>query len=95
MTLPAESTIPQIETGVRLLPPYRVLLHNDDVNTFDHVIRAIRKLTPLTIEEAIERTIEAHENGVSLLLVTTKERSELYIEQFATFRLTVTSEPDE
>lgn len=90
-----ESTLPQTEQHVRLLPPYRVLLHNDDVNTFDHVIRTIRKLTPLTLEEAIQRTLEAHETGVSLLLVTTKERSELYVEQFAACRLTVTCEPDE
>lgn len=88
-------TLPQTEHKVRLLPPYKVLLHNDDVNTFDHVIRVIRKLTPLTLEEAFLKTLEAHKTGVALLLVTTKERSELYVEQFATYKLTVTCEPDE
>lgn len=89
------ATLPQTEHRVRLLPPFKVLLHNDDVNTFDHVIRVIRKLTPLTLEEAVLKTIEAHKSGVALLLVTTKERSELYVEQFATYKLTVTCEPDE
>ncbi|GAG05515.1 unnamed protein product, partial [marine sediment metagenome] len=46
-------------------------------------------------QEAIEKTIEAHETGVSLLLVTSKERAELYVEQFASLSLTVTCEPDE
>lgn len=76
------------------LPPYKVLLHNDDVNSFEHVIMAILKLTTLEPQQAILRTLEAHETGVSLLLVTHKERAELYVDQFATFTLTVTIEPD-
>ena len=78
----------------RQVPPYKVLLHNDDVNNFEHVVRSIIKLTPLSLEEAFTRTLEAHETGVALLLVTHQERAELYCEQFATFHLTVTTEPD-
>jgi ATP-dependent Clp protease adaptor protein ClpS len=88
------ATQPTTTTRTQQLPPYRVLLHNDDVNSFEHVILTILKLTPLKPEEAIERTQEAHDRGVSLLLVTHKERAELYVEQFATFKLTVTAEPD-
>ncbi|MBN1512876.1 MAG: ATP-dependent Clp protease adaptor ClpS [Phycisphaerae bacterium] len=79
----------------RLLPPYKVLLHNDDVNEFTYVISAIVKLTPLSREEAIHRTLEAHETGITLLMVTHKERAELIQEQFAACSLTVTIEPDE
>lgn len=75
------------------LPPYRVLLHNDDVNDFGHVIMAILRLTTLTQEDAITRTIEAHDTGVALLLVTHRERAELYAEQFSSLSLTVTIEP--
>ena len=77
----------------RQLPPFKVLLHNDDVNTFEHVVAAILKVMPLQTEDAILRTLEAHETGVSLLTVTHLERAELYQEQFATFNLTVTIEP--
>jgi ATP-dependent Clp protease adaptor protein ClpS len=92
----AESaTRPEVDQQTRLLPPFRVILHNDDVNTFEHVIVAILKLTPLNEQEAVEKTIEAHETGLSLLLVTSKERAELYVEQFASLSLTVTCEPDE
>ncbi len=90
-TLKPETVVGQ-ET--QQLPPYRVILHNDDVNTFEHVIKSIRRLTPLSLAEALQRTMEAHETGLSLLLVTHKERAELYVEQFASMKLTVTCEPD-
>ncbi|MGB0716133.1 MAG: ATP-dependent Clp protease adaptor ClpS [Phycisphaerae bacterium] len=76
------------------LPPYKVLLHNDDVNSFDHVILTILKLTTLALESAVQRTLEAHNTGVALLLVTHKERAELYAEQFKSRLLTVSIEPD-
>ena len=76
------------------LPPYKVLLHNDDVNNVDHVVRSVFRLTPLQEQEAVEKTLEAHQTGVALLLVTHKERAELYQEQFASLSLTVTIEPD-
>ncbi|MCP4592667.1 MAG: ATP-dependent Clp protease adaptor ClpS [bacterium] len=78
----------------RQLPPFKVLLHNDDVSTVDHVVRSIVKLTPLQIQQAVEKTLEAHKTGVSLLLVTHQERAELYQEQFTSLSLTVTIEPD-
>jgi len=76
------------------LPPFKVLLHNDEVNTFESVIAAILKLTTLQPREAVLRTLEAHETGVALLLVTHKERAELYHDQFTTFKITVSIEPD-
>ncbi len=76
------------------LPPFKVLLHNDDKNTFEHVIKAILQLTPVELDEAVKRTIEAHETGVSLLLVTHRERAELYVEQFASLSISVTIESD-
>ena len=77
-----------------MLPPYKVLLHNDEVNTFEHVIVTIVRLTALGPEEAVQRTLEAHVAGLALLVVTHKERAELYQEQFASASLTVTIEPD-
>ena len=83
------------QTIPKPLPPYKVILHNDDVNEVGHVVQTIITLTTLNTQDAQERTLEAHTQGQSLLLVTHKERAELYLEQFQSAKLTVTIEPDE
>ena len=77
------------------LPPWKVLLHNDDVNDHLHVIKTIIELTHLNELDAKKRTEEADKTGVALLLVTHKERAELYKDQFTSKSLTVTIEPAE
>jgi ATP-dependent Clp protease adaptor protein ClpS len=77
------------------LPPWKVLLHNDDKNAFEFVIKTICELTPLVEQDALLRTKEAHETGVALLLTTHRERAELYQEQFQTKGLVTTIEPAE
>lgn len=77
----------------KLLPPYRVLLHNDDVNTFEHVVQSVVLLTTVSRQDALLKALEAHDTGVALLLVTHRERAELYAEQFASLSLSVTIEP--
>jgi len=79
---------------VKELPRWRVLLHNDDVNEFEFVIRTVFELTPLGIRESAQRTMEAHKRGLSLLLVTHRERAELYQDQFRSKHLKVTIEPE-
>ena len=76
----------------RHLPPYRVLLHNDDVNEVQQVIAWLTELTPLAHARAVEVTLEADVRGVSLVIVTHRELAELYRDQLRTRRLTVTIE---
>lgn len=77
------------------LPPYKVLLHNDDKNTVEHVILTLLELTPLDVDRCKQVTLEADKTGVALVLVTHKERAELYVDQFKSKSLTVTIEPAE
>jgi ATP-dependent Clp protease adaptor protein ClpS len=79
----------------RHLPPWKVLLHNDDKNEQLFVVKTIMELTPLGEEDAVQRMIEAHKSGVALLLTTHKERAELYKDQFTSKGLTVTIEAAE
>jgi ATP-dependent Clp protease adapter protein ClpS len=79
----------------QMLPPWKVLLHNDDQNDMLFVVEAIVSLTPLNQQAATIRTLEAHQSGLALLLTTHKERAELYQEQFQSKGLTVTIEPAE
>jgi ATP-dependent Clp protease adaptor protein ClpS len=78
-----------------MLPPWKVLLHNDNKNTIEDVVKTIVQLIHLTEQDAEHRTQEAHRHGVSLLVVTHKERAELFREQFASKGMTVTIEPAE
>lgn len=78
----------------RMLPPWRVLLHNDDVNDMLYVADTIIELTTLGRQQAVLRMLEAHERGISLLLTTHREHAELLQEQFQAKRLTVTIEPE-
>ena len=78
----------------RRLPPWKVLLHNDDVNDMLYVVDAIVQLTTLGRHAAAQRTLEAHQTGIALLLVTHREHAELLSEQFASKQLTVTIESD-
>src|ERR1041384_4365058 len=79
----------------KMLPQWKVLLHNDDVNTHEHVVKSIVELTHLSEEDATVRTKEADQTGVALILITHKERAELYRDQFQSKSLTVTIEPTE
>jgi len=88
---------PAVRTGVkaqsRQLPPYKVLLHNDSINEVSYVVRSIIELTHMNRLDAQQRTLEAHHTGLALLLVTHKERAELFVEQFTSKGLTVSAEP--
>lgn len=99
---PARNEPPKASTAVKertappkvdQLPPFRVLLHNADEPTFEYVIQTLMELTPLNKVRSTEVTFEAHTRGVALVLVTHKERAELYEQQFKSKMLTVTIEP--
>jgi ATP-dependent Clp protease adaptor protein ClpS len=77
------------------LPQYRVLLHDDDINTDVFVVQTLVELTPLNQAAAFDVTELAQKQGVAQVLVTHKERAELYMEQFGSKKLTVTIEPAE
>ena len=79
----------------QMLPPWKVLLHNDNKNEVGFVVKTICELTTLNENDAKQRTVEAHETGVALLLTTHKERAELYKDQFDSKGLTVSIEPAE
>lgn len=75
------------------LPPYRVLLHNDDVNSMEHVARTLMELVLMGPERAVEVTLEAHKSGIALVQVCHKELAELRVEQLRSKSLTATMEP--
>ena len=90
---PTNAAKAQGESRPRQLPPYRVILNNNAAADMMFIVRTIMELTRFCRAEATHKMWEAHHCGRSLLLITHKERAELYIEQFAARGLTVTIEP--
>ena len=95
--------VPEQETEekTRLAPRWKVILHDDDVTTFEFVIQLLVTLFHKEITEAVRLTYEVHETGSALVTVTSFERAELYVEQVRSlarpqgFPLTATIEPAE
>lgn len=82
------------DTVRKFLPPYRVLLHNDDHNGMDHVVRSLLRCVPsLTIEDAAEIMLQAHNHGQASVIECPKEAAEHYRDGLESCRLTATIEP--
>ena len=62
-------------------PKYKVLLHNDPVNSMEYVTISLREVVPqLSEQDAIAIMLEAHNNGVGLVIVCDLEPAEFYSE---------------
>lgn len=82
-------------TRQELSPPWKVLLHNDDVNTMDHVVRALTESVPgITAIRAVHIMMEAHLRDVAVVTVCPLETAEYYRDRILTFGLTSTIEPE-
>lgn len=77
-------------------PRYRVLLHNDPVNTMEYVVKTLRQVVPsLSEDDAFAVMMEAHRTGVGLVIVCDLEPAEFYCETLKAKGLTSTIEPEE
>jgi len=77
-------------------PPYRVILHNDDVHGMDEVIGALCKSVPsLSQRKAVLIMLQAHVTGRATVVICAREQAEYYAERLGTFGLTVTIEAAE
>jgi ATP-dependent Clp protease adaptor protein ClpS len=77
-----------------VLPPWRVLLHNDDVNDMDYVVETIQQVVRVNRPTATRCMVEAHRKGIGQVTVTHRERAEFLADQLRSKRLTVTIEPE-
>ncbi len=73
------------ETRTRKLPPYNVILENDDFHSFEFVIDVLRKALGYTEQRAFLLTQQAHTSGRAVVWTGSKEVAELKIEQIRTF----------
>ena len=85
----------EVERVRKISPRYKVLLHNDPVNSMDYVVETLREVVPqLSEQDALRVMLEAHNNGIGLVLVCDLEPAEFYSESLKAKGLTSTIEID-
>ena len=76
-------------------PRYKVLLHNDPVNSMEYVVTTLRQVVPsLSEQDAIAVMLEAHNTGIGLVIVCDIEPAEFYCETLKAKGLSSTIEPE-
>ena len=83
----------EVQRVRKVSPKYKVLLHNDPVNTMDYVVETLRQVVPqLSEQDALNIMLETHNNGVGLVITCDLEPAEFYSESLKAKGLTSTIE---
>ncbi len=79
----------------QILPPYKVILFNDDYNEMNYVVAALlQSVNGLTSQEAEQIMLTAHLTGSAIVIICPKETAEYYQERLLSYGLTATIEPE-
>ncbi len=76
---------PQETTRTRRVPPYQVILENDDYHSFAFVIEVLCKVLGCAPERAYQLALQAHTSGRAAIWTGPKEVAELKADQLTTF----------
>ncbi len=69
---------------------WRVIVRNDDHNTFDHVATTLARVIPgMTVDQGYAMADRIHSTGLAIVWTGQKEPAELYWEQLAGAGLTM------
>jgi ATP-dependent Clp protease adaptor protein ClpS len=80
---------------VRWLPPHKVIVHNNDHNTFDEVIRILMKaVAGMTVVAAIEHAHTINDTGSTVPFRGLLDEAEQVATTIRTIGIKVTVEPD-
>jgi ATP-dependent Clp protease adaptor protein ClpS len=69
----------------RRIPPYNVILENDDYHSFEFVMEVLQKALGCNAQRAFLFTQQAHTSGRAVVWTGTKEVAELKHDQIHTF----------
>jgi len=84
-----------VRQRARLLPPYKVILYNDDYNDMDFVVSVLlRTINNLSQPQAEYIMLTAHLTGSAVVVVCPKEIAEYYQERLLSYGLIATIEPE-
>jgi len=85
VTCPTPTILPTTDTRVNLIPPYNVILLDDDHHSFNYVIGMLRDLFRMPPHKGMKHAVEVHTSGRTILLTTSKEHAELKQEQIHSY----------
>ncbi len=94
MPKPAVQPLPATTDRKQLFPRFKVLLHNDDVNDMEHVVRSLMKVFRFDRAASERIMMEAHQKGVALCTVEPLEQAEFHRDQLIALSLISTIEPE-
>jgi ATP-dependent Clp protease adaptor protein ClpS len=83
--LPMPRTLPEEDVRTRRVPPYNVIIENDDHHTCDFVVEVLCKSLGITVERAYSYMMEAHTSGRAVVWTGPREVAELKADQIQTF----------
>jgi ATP-dependent Clp protease adaptor protein ClpS len=73
------------EHKTKRLPPYNVILLNDDDHSMEFVVMVLVKVFSYELEKCVQLMLHAHTTGRAIVWTGAKEVAELKVEQIRTF----------
>jgi ATP-dependent Clp protease adaptor protein ClpS len=86
--VPTSVVEPETDAEVRHIPPFHVLIENDDHHTMDFVVDVLRQVFGYDLPKAFSLMMHAHEKGEAVVWSGPKEVAELKVDQIRTFHQT-------
>ena len=84
-TQPITKPLPREDVQTRRVPPYHVILENDDHHSMEFVVEVLMKALGCAVERAFQYMMEAHTSGRAVVWTAPREVAELKAEQIRTF----------
>ena len=81
----ATETVTETDTTTRLIPPWHVILLNDDDHSYDYVIMMLMQIFGFPPTRGMKHAEEVDSAGRTILITTSQEHAELKQEQIHAF----------
>lgn len=78
---PLTAPIAETRADFQAVPPYRVILHNDDVTPMDFVVETLLRHFTSDRKHAVEVMMNAHNHGTALVAIMPLEHAEFKVER--------------
>ncbi|KAM7270159.1 hypothetical protein ACFE04_029373 [Oxalis oulophora] len=81
-TTPGRESEFDLRKSRKISPPYRVMLHNDNLNKREYVVQVLMKVIPgMTLDNAVNIMQEAHHNGLAVVIICAQADAEEHCTQ--------------